>query len=32
MPWYLNPDDWFGRHPGACFAMILVLSVVVLSI
>ena len=23
MPWYLNPDDWFGRYPGACFAMIM---------
>lgn len=23
MPWY--PDDWFVRHPGACFAMLVLL-------
>jgi len=32
MPWLLNPDDWLGRHPGACIGMILLLSAVVLAI
>jgi hypothetical protein len=22
MRWLLDPDDWFGRRPGVCFAMV----------
>ena len=32
MNWLPNTDDWFGRHPGGCILMILVLSAVVLSL
>lgn len=29
MSWLLNPDDWFGRHPGACIVMIVLLTLLV---
>jgi hypothetical protein len=28
MNWLLNPDDWFGRRPGVCLVIVLLLILV----
>jgi len=25
MNWFLNPDDWLGRHPRVCLVLLLLL-------
>lgn len=32
MNWFFNPDDWLGRHPHVCLALVFLLILLVGSI